>query len=204
MVFIQPIQQSRCSKVPVCAVNDGSSINMQACSCGMSDCDAGSYCWESLDKCAKEPACTNTIATVASSSDCTCSSINCDVSTGFHCLSSLNKCSKNAACSLTNGVSANSGPCSCGTSECEVSTGTYCRLDSNRCGKSRLYSPLNDVTFKQAALDYTNGGSSKTAAINSWGPIEKWDVSEVLDMSQGKFIYLCKPLCTPFLHHYMS
>ena len=204
MTFVKQIQQTHCSAFPSCGVSDGSAANPSSCTCGISDCDAstGFYCFAALNKCAKAPACTNVIATIANT-PCTCGLSECDGTTGVYCLSSLNKCTKKAACTITNGISANSEPCSCGTSECDASTGTYCRLDSNRCGESRLYPPHSSATFKQAALDYTNGGSSKTAAINSWGPIEEWDVSEVLDMSQGKFMYLCKPLCTPFLHHFM-
>ena len=120
-----------------CAVANALSVNTRECTCGTSDCDAGTgmYCFAFFNKCATVAACSNTGGSTINDNKCLCSENICDSTEGLFCQSSSSKCSKLAVCVNKDGSSINDKNCLCGTSECDSTKGLFCQSSSNSCSK---------------------------------------------------------------------
>ena len=55
---------------------------------------------------------------------------------------------------------------------------------------TKIYSSLNDETIRVAVKDYLKGDKERIVIIKKYGEIEKWDVSNVTDMSKVMMPYV--------------
>ena len=123
------IKNSKCYKVPMCLVRDGSSENSENCLCGNVECSldvGGLYCYAATSSCsASEAGAVKGTYDCADDDDLT----NDDDDTCY--LSA-------PLCSNTLGEGENSNICTCGKKTCTSSTGLYCYSSGSLCSNSSI------------------------------------------------------------------
>lgn len=135
----------------VCTTRDGTDHNNHYtdCVCGTTVCDGdtGTYCYESMNMCAKGPPCEKVSGLEENGATCVCNTRQCDADTGLYCYGSESRCEKGPPCTNEIGIDANTNICTCGANACEA--GSYCYKNyNNMCSDTPLFDGKPSCSFR--------------------------------------------------------
>ena len=171
-----------------CGNNDGSSLNIETCICGTSECDSstGLFCLASANMCNTKRMCSNIDGLSLNSENCACGNMDCDSTSGLYCLSSTSHCSTNI---ITTFTPADTDALKAAVDACILETpdGSCPIFAASDVTSGNQYGIIGDwKTSKVTNLDnmFDQWRFNANVASKFDADISKWDVSKVTSMVQ--------------------